>query len=176
MGVNITYMGTKRTLAPMVRDIVHNAQAGVLLDAFSGMCSVGEAVGTCRQIWNNDAQIFASVVARALFKSRNSPPSPLSYGDIHFEKFERQRKLLEQSFSNSLSIENELLNAGNYSNFTTLLGRLKEALQEESTRCRLRSPHLFSSIYSGTFFGVHQAVEADSIVASLRGAKSEART
>ena len=45
MGINITYMGTKRSLAPAVSEVIADAQRGILLDAFSGMCSVGEAVG-----------------------------------------------------------------------------------------------------------------------------------
>jgi adenine-specific DNA-methyltransferase len=66
MGVNISYMGTKRELAPAVADVVAQAKEGVMLDAFSGMCSVGELVAPARQVWNNDAQAFSAEVARDL--------------------------------------------------------------------------------------------------------------
>ena len=94
MGINITYMGTKRSLAPAVCEVISRAQSGVLLDAFSGMCSIGEAVGTARQIWNNDVLVFASQVAKALFVSRDLPLSPLSCGDIHFDHYRAQRDRL----------------------------------------------------------------------------------
>src|SRR5438552_9025287 len=86
MGVNISYMGTKRVLAESVSEVVAHAQKGILLDAFSGMCAVGEAVGHSRQIWNNDAQIFASQVAKAIFTSQDAPPSALECAEIHFDK------------------------------------------------------------------------------------------
>ena len=81
MGVEITYMGTKRALAPAVADVIGQAQTGTLLDAFSGMCAVGEAVGPRRVVWNNDVQVFASEVAKALFMSQKPPMSPLEFGD-----------------------------------------------------------------------------------------------
>jgi hypothetical protein len=62
-------MGTKKVLAPIVAAVVDDCRDGVLLDAFSGMCAVGQSVSAQRQVWNNDIQKFASAVARALFTS-----------------------------------------------------------------------------------------------------------
>jgi hypothetical protein len=56
MGAGITYMGTKRAIASAVTEVIGQAQPGTLLDVFSGMCAVGEAVGPSRRIWNNDVQ------------------------------------------------------------------------------------------------------------------------
>jgi adenine-specific DNA-methyltransferase len=78
MGVNISYMGTKVNLAPAVAEVIQHGRWGVLLDAFSGMCSVEEAVGTQRQVWNNDVQVFAAEVARAVFTSVDEPMNPLT--------------------------------------------------------------------------------------------------
>jgi adenine-specific DNA-methyltransferase len=58
MGVGITYMGTKRALAPAVAEVARYAQPRTLFDAFAGMCSVGEEIGVTRQIWTNDVQVF----------------------------------------------------------------------------------------------------------------------
>jgi hypothetical protein len=72
MGFQLSYMGTKKQTAPAVADVISSAQPGILLDAFAGMCAVGEAVGDRRQLWNNDVQVFASRVAQALFTSKRS--------------------------------------------------------------------------------------------------------
>jgi adenine-specific DNA-methyltransferase len=56
LGVSISYMGTKRDLAPAVCDVISHAQQGTMLDAFAGMCSVAERVATARQVWSNDAK------------------------------------------------------------------------------------------------------------------------
>lgn len=67
-------MGTKRQLAPLVTDVASSCQNdGPLLDLFSGMCSVGSEVAAHRQVWTNDAQVFASTVAKAYFTSSDLP-------------------------------------------------------------------------------------------------------
>jgi adenine-specific DNA-methyltransferase len=170
MGAGITYMGTKRALASAVSDVIRHAQAGTMLDAFSGMCSVGEAVGSTRTVWNNDIQVFASEVARALFVSRDQPLSPLSCGDIHFSIFDSQRSRLTETFKRSLAIEHDLLASSTFGVFKRLGDRLAKTLGNEVRRCTLKSPHLFSTTYSGTYFGVAQAIDIDSIVAAIRRA------
>jgi adenine-specific DNA-methyltransferase len=168
MTINITYMGTKRKLTPAVSEVLAAAQPGTLLDAFSGMCAVGAAVGPSRQIWTNDVQIFASEVATALFCCRDAPASPLSYADEHFSNFRRQSDRLSNQFPNSLTAERELLITNSFHSFEHALTRLKAARESELSTCRLRSSHLFTKIYSANFFGMQQAIEADSIYESLR--------
>ena len=173
VGVNITYMGTKRALVPLVREVIGRAQPGIMLDAFSGMCSVGEFVGPTRQVWNNDIQKFASEVATALFASRQLPLSPLSCGDIHFARFRKQRLLLSQKFPKSLAAEQYLISSETFSQFTRNHKHLDEALALETSKCNLRSAHLFATTYAGTYFGIKQAIEADAIIVSLRSSRSE---
>jgi adenine-specific DNA-methyltransferase len=170
MGVGITYMGTKRTLAPAVAEVARHAQPGVLFDAFAGMCSVAESIGEARQIWTNDVQVFACEVARAMFTSRDGPPSPLTYGDIHFDEFRKAQLSLSRSFAVSLAIEQELLQATSFCAFQSKLSNLLRALSNETTKCRSRSPHLFATTYSGSYFGIAQAIDADAIYAALNAA------
>ena len=75
MGVGISYMGTKKILAPIVATVVNDGRDGAMLDAFAGMCAVGQSVGIRRQVWNNDIQKFAATVAKALFTSTEVPPT-----------------------------------------------------------------------------------------------------
>jgi adenine-specific DNA-methyltransferase len=171
MGVGITYMGTKRALAPAVAEVARHAQPGVLLDAFAGMCSVGEAIGEARQVWTNDVQVFACEVARAIFTSRDGPPSPLTYGDINFDSYRKTQLSLSRSFRSSLATEQELLQATSYNAFQTRLSKLLRTLSKEATKCRARSPHLFATTYSGSYFGIAQAIDADAIHAALSAAR-----
>jgi adenine-specific DNA-methyltransferase len=160
-------MGTKRALTAAVSDAISYAQPGTMLDAFAGMCAVGEAVGASRQVWNNDIQIFASEVAKGLFVSRSTPLSPLTYGDIHFDRFQKQMAALSRSFAKSLAVEQSLLEANSFPIFLRRFRCLGQVIANDSKACRLRSPHLFSCTYAGTYFGVRQAIEADAIIASL---------
>jgi adenine-specific DNA-methyltransferase len=165
-------MGTKRALTPIVSDVVRSAQSGTMLDVFSGMCSIGESVGEDRQIWSNDIQIFAAEVAKALFTSQDLPLSAISSGDVHFDRFENQRKRLSSSFCRSLKIEEELLAANSFFEFYRILHKLNRSIACETEKCRLRSPHLFATIYSGTYFGIKQAIDVDAIIAALKGARA----
>ena len=171
MGVNITYMGTKRVLAPIVCDVLRHAQAGTMLDAFSGMCSVGEAIGQSRNVWNNDIQVFASEVARALFTARESPLSPLASGDLYFGHFKSQRELLARYFTRPLALEVDCYDATTFAQLKARKGKLDRTLANEVAKCNARSPHLFATTYSGTFIGLRQAIDVDAIVFSLRSAR-----
>lgn len=172
MGGNITYMGTKRVLASAVADVVQRAQSGALLDAFSGMCAVGESVGPVRQIWSNDAQVFAASVARAVFTSRDIPQSPVTCAKIHAPHFAEQKVRLRESFDASIDVENELLAASSFEEFSRTLELLVAVQRRDAHNCALRSPHLFSKIYAANFFGVSQAIEIDAIIAAIKLAKA----
>ena len=77
-------MGTKKDLVLPVAAAVSAAAPGIFLDAFSGMCSVGEEVASERQVWCNDAQVFASEVATALFASQGGPMNSLCASELLF--------------------------------------------------------------------------------------------
>lgn len=175
MGINITYMGTKRALASAVSEVISSAQAGTVLDAFSGMCSVGEAIGTTRQIWNNDIQVFASYVAKSLFVSRDPPLSALTCGDIHFEAFKRQQGRLSRNFAASIALENDLLETTTFKTFTTANAKLAKALRRDIVKSTTRSAHLFTTTYSGSYFGIRQAIEIDAVVYTIRESQIKAK-
>ena len=76
-------------------------------------------------------------------------------------------------FRTSLEAEDELLKTQNYPDFERKLAQLAELLGREIEGCRIRSPHLFATTYSGTFFGVRQAIDADAIVKAIRASYDE---
>lgn len=117
MGVNISYMGTKKELAPSVADVIGIARNGILLDVFSGMCSVGEEVGPNRQVWTNDVQVFSAGVGAALFTSQDEPLEPVQAADIHFGMFDAHRTRISQTFAKSLKAERALLEANDFDTF-----------------------------------------------------------
>lgn len=166
MGVNISYMGTKKDLAPTVAEVIDQAQSGILLDAFSGMCSVGEAVGTKRQVWANDIQLFSSEVAAALFTSRDEPLRPVHIADIHFDKFEENSRILKRRFARSLDAEERLLECGDFETFTMHRTILTEALANDLVNFPKRPDdrNLFATTYADSYFGVRQAIETDAII------------
>lgn len=80
-------MGTKRDLTTFVSAVIADCQAGPILDVFSGMCSVGETIAPCRQVWTNDVQVFAHEVAKALFTSQEYPLRSQAVADLYYEDY-----------------------------------------------------------------------------------------
>ncbi len=77
--LQVSYMGTKQSIASRVADVIADSPPGPLLDLFSGMCAIGSAVAPSRQVWCNDVQVFASTVARAFFAF---PAAPIHFDNV----------------------------------------------------------------------------------------------
>jgi adenine-specific DNA-methyltransferase len=167
MGIDISYMGTKRHLAPVVADVICRCKPGVLLDAFAGMCSVGEQVGPKRRIWSNDIQIFAAEVGRALFTSADEPMGSIQTADLHFDLFEEHQRKLTKMFYDALAGEKDLLSADSFEIFSTRKTKLSKILSSDVAKLRSRRGALFSTTYSDNYFGLLQAIEIDSIIYSI---------
>lgn len=173
MSVNISYMGTKRELASTIADVISHGQTGPLLDVFSGMCSVAEEVGARRQIWANDIQIFSSEVAAALFTTSDEPLSLVLTADKHFTHFQTRVQKLNTLYSGALIAEDKLLESERFTTFTRRKNVLDKILSTEKKHSPRHSGNLFTRIYSDTFFGVRQAIEADAICYAIKTALQE---
>lgn len=156
----ISYMGTKRPLAPLVADLAEDCQGGACLDLFSGMCAVGQQLASSRQVWSNDLQIFASLVAKCQFCSPESPPAANMVEHILFPVFTQKLHSVEAEYSIQLRAEQDALAS---SDCEALLA-LFEAGIFNANRIIAGSgvPYrLFLERYAGTYFGLHQCAEID---------------
>jgi len=170
LGVGITYMGTKRELASSVLSAVRTAKDGVFLDAFSGMCAIGEEIGTERQVWSNDAQYFASEVANALFVSCEAPLSTLSAAELLYPEFSKHESRLSQAFERSLELENECKDSREFDLFAHVYQKLGATLATERQNLDRMQYVLFSRLYPNTYIGTAQAIEIDAIIRSINKA------
>lgn len=171
MGFSTGYMGTKRHLAPHVVDVVSMCREGIVLDAFSGMCSVGEALSKKRNVWNNDVQKFAREVAESHFCSRILPPSVSFVADKLFEYYKENKDRLELKFESLLVQEGLLLQSGDHEKIHSFYANLKHVgncenyaaeRSQKSEKC-IYPYSLFSITYAGGYFGIGQSIEIDSV-------------
>lgn len=172
MSIQISYMGTKRQLAPTVAKLVAKCPEGPLLDLFSGICAVGAEVSNDRQVWTNDAQLFATTVAKLLFKSSDLPLEPEAATNIVWDLYSANKKSLRSRFREPLSIERDALEAGSVRKLQNLYGALPQVTTSrrlDNERARLAfEPHtfpyrLFSITFAGGYVGISQAIEIDSL-------------
>jgi len=131
------------------------------------MCSVGEEIGTERQIWSNDAQFFASEVAHALFVSREAPLSALSAAVIAFPAFRDHQNGLSTLLKRPLELEGESQASIDFQHFEATQKKLSSSLNRGAESLKGKKHSLFSRIYPNTYIGVAQAIEIDSIVQSI---------
>ncbi|PJI45558.1 MAG: hypothetical protein CTR54_06350 [Rhizobium sp.] len=168
MGVNISYMGTKREIAPAVVDVISAAAKGVALDVFAGMCSVGEALAPYRQVWTNDVQAFAYEVAKAVFTECDLPLSRIQISDLHYEKYHSHRTRISGAFATSLAAEADLLESETFEQFEARYSTFKNKLAVERVSFASDDLYaLFTRLYPDTYFGLGQAIEIDSVVAAI---------
>ncbi|WP_210434133.1 DNA adenine methylase [Sphingopyxis granuli] len=167
MSVGISYMGTKRELATTVSLVIADCQPGPILDVFSGMCSVGEAVAQSRQVWTNDIQVFAYEVAQALFTSQEHPLRSQAIADRYYDDFALAYGKLSSVYGSALEAEDAVMAASNFDEFERERRTLNVALDCCRQVAHPQKFHLFSKQYSDTFIGVRQALEIDAIVTSI---------
>ena len=172
MPLHVSYMGTKRAIADRVAAIVQEGPPGPLLDLFSGICAVGSAVAPSRQVWCNDAQLFASTVAAAFFASSVLPIRAEDADGLARAPYLHNYRALEERFSSSLRAESLALESGNFEQLKlleTAMPNVAASLSLESERACLtleptqRPYRLFTITFSGSYLGLRQCIQVDSL-------------
>ncbi|MFT3976584.1 MAG: DNA adenine methylase [Sphingomonas bacterium] len=126
------------------------------------MCAVGQSLAPSRQIWSNDLQAFASLVAKCQFCSTQDAPEPRSIEILLGDIFDRHLSTMEREHSVELSSERDALaseDAGSLlATFETRIFVANRIQSGAGSRHKL-----FFERYAGTYFGVRQSAEIDSI-------------
>ncbi len=163
MPISISYMGTKKSLAPIVREMAKDQREGPFLDLFSGMCSVGAMVSQDRQIWTNDLQQFAHAVATSHFCSNDPPPSREFAVSRVIPVLSRLRIKRYQAAGSNIVDEQKALTSGDADKICALYDAWNENDQEPG----LSDYRLFERNFAGTYLGLCQAIEVDCIREAL---------
>ena len=126
------------------------------------MCAVGQQLAPTRQIWSNDLQAFASLVAKTQFCSVERAPTPGSVQALLNDTFHWQMGLMEVEYASALRLERDALASADcdviLATFESRIFVANRIQAGSGTRYRL-----FSERYAGTYFGVRQCAEIDSI-------------
>jgi adenine-specific DNA-methyltransferase len=172
--VTVSYMGTKRHIAGDVRQLASACRGGPLLDLFSGMCAIGLSLAPLRQIWSNDLQVFAYEVATAQFCAKTEKVNVSRIARNATALIRDNLASCEMAFAENLAQERQAFAAGDIEFAETIFVRSVEAAHSLSRTHTCGPPYsLLVSRFGGSYFGFHQAAEADSVryaVDSLRNA------
>lgn len=160
-------MGTKRQLASRVAGLIADCKRGPFLDLFSGMATVGSAVAPARQIWANDLQIFAAEVAIARFCSQGFPLGSHDAAALCAEPFAENQSACLRRISARMRDEHRALEERDSKKLATAFEAALSAKHAPSGWRNRRHYFLLTDYFAETYFGISQAIDADSIRAAL---------
>lgn len=177
-GTRIRYMGNKVALAHDVGELIAQFdRRKPLVDLFGGMCSVAGAVSSSgRQVWVNDVQNYARLVASCLLRSQDPPPGRSRVVPILMPNYRANRKRLSERFDAELAVEKQALGSSDRL-FRDTQERWRhvgndEALQEEARKLRVATKPsqqycLATITFAWGYFGLRQSIEIDSVRAAI---------
>ena len=165
-------MGTKRLLAPAVRDAVASLNPrGRVADLFAGMGSVSASLASDQPVLANDVQKFAAAMLRAQFAPGERHP-PATVARRIWPWFECAHSHLRKEFVSRLKSEEDALRcstpdaleaymyeADHAGNSDGWRGRAKRA----SRRRGIEHYKLATLYFSAGYFSTAQAIELDAI-------------
>jgi adenine-specific DNA-methyltransferase len=175
----VRYMGSKKSLAATIADVISTTHTGaVIVDAFAGTCAIGTAVAPRHRVFANDIHAFAEVIARTLLITPGPIPLPSEAWKELREHFDQNKKGLRKATAERIDRESKALARVDTSAGWKELERIAHEDLETEIPMRLdglraissyrKNPSLapyclFTSYFSGAYFGTVQAVEIDSI-------------
>lgn len=171
----IRYMGTKRVLAPVVRSIVDDLDvAGPVVDLFSGMGSVAQALSPKHSVVTNDLLAFTTAFARCRFTSGpRRTRTALSKAVVR--KFRQSHADLSSSYRWRLNREKGALADGRealeaWFDEAPHVGNSVHYAREARRSAALAEPgdYRLATLYFATgYFSTAQALEIDALRAAL---------
>lgn len=170
----LNYQGNKASLMPFISENIQKyiSPGEKICDLFSGSGSVGAYLKDNYSIISNDAELYSSIISSSLL---NTPSAKflvkakelfLKGYKINFrllisnheEEVAKERNLLE---SNST---NDLINL--YYHFPTIWNNLDDSINFKQLR-KENLYNLFLYYYSGSYFGIEQSIQIDSIIKTI---------
>lgn len=160
----LNYQGSKKALL----NFIHKNISGIIdenstiLDIFSGTCSVGYSLKTTNRIFANDSEYYSFIIAKALLSSNY-----IGFSDIvnKIEYFYLKNISKQREIYSELNKQEYLLIASQniqglielYQTLPTIWNGKVDFLEQH--KCY----ELFTTYYSGTYFGIAQSIDIDSI-------------
>lgn len=173
--LSVSYMGTKRSLAPIVSSIVKKARPGPFLDAFSGLCAVAKEVAPERQTWTNDCQHFAQTVAEAHFCAQSLPVDRLdAVANLH-RRYSEHVKEHTQIANKRISDEHRALDDEDHEGLNAVYAEWLTTDKLEGCPKLKRDATLFRDIYAGSYFGLMQCIEIDALRSAIDDVRRKRR-
>lgn len=172
----LNYQGSKNNLHNFIyKNLEPYIQDGkVILDIFSGSGAVSNMFRDNHQVYANDAECYASIIADAILNQ----PDLSNIGSFlsSFDKlFSKTEKILAQPIMSFISVEQDSLRSQDFSTLKSLYDQyptvwnnlnsniINAELNVKSIKAK-NDYYLFITYYAGSYFGIEQSLEIDTII------------
>jgi adenine-specific DNA-methyltransferase len=169
---SFTYMGTKKKLAGEIGTVCAPLAPGPFFDLFSGISAAGTAVANSRQVWCNDAQQFSKLLTEALYTSIGDGPAFPLVSEAVKRLGNRNLNVLLTRLHDLVELEQDALRGTNVDAFLDTDSSLRCAAAKAVGSDPSSEWQLFSTTYAGTYFGLTQCLQIDSIRCGIDKAHS----
>lgn len=170
--VPVRYMGTKRHLAHRVRRIFDDLRpAGAVVDLFSGMGSVAEALASRWSVVTNDFLGFTSVFGRSRFLNGDRTPHEELLNTLQ-ASYQAQEEELRHAYRVQVSAEKRAL-SGRRRDLVAYFSAAKHvgncdsrfrAARKAERSSKLSEKYRLATVYfSAGYFSLQQAIQLDAL-------------
>lgn len=166
----LNYQGSKKSLL----DFIHQnttcllREDSTILDIFSGTCCVGYSFKSQYRIYANDSEYYSYIISNALLSS--------GYSDFHtiigkLTSRYCQNVLLQRSIYIEMETsEQQLIEKQDINGLVELYDKLPTIWNKKiEVNCDHPCFELFTTYYSGSYFGITQSIDIDSIRFAIEG-------
>lgn len=170
----LNYQGSKKNLL----EFIHKNTASyiepdtTILDIFAGTCSVGYSFKREHTIYANDSELFSYIISTALLGTYSQESSGVleqinNYFYYNMRNFSKEIIKYEIQENNLLSNFNNIYNLISFYNNLPTVWNNKVPFKREH-----KNFELFTIYYSGSYFGLKQSMEIDSLRYSIEHFKT----
>lgn len=185
----VKYMGSKREIIDWVGAHIDDALggSGCILDLMAGTAAVSYALAPRHRIVANDIQQYSTVLAHTLLRTTCDVPPPDAIWALLEPPFQQNQKTLrrflgahlatEEEFRNTVNVTRDVVkeyglfqsqypHAGDYSHsdiYNGLGNKFRKLVADRKLDQNLIPYCLFTVYFANAYFGLHQAIDIDSI-------------
>jgi len=171
----LNYQGSKKNLIDFIHKNTFNYidDKKAVLDIFSGSCSVGYSFKQNYKVFANDSEYYSSIISQALLSKLSGVRIDKLKTTIYTKSLENQDKLYLK-YAKYVDIENTMLLDNNEDGLIELYREYPTIWSSKSNISHTKHLYdLFTTYYAGTYFGIKQCFEIDSIRYAIESFSSD---
>lgn len=171
----LNYHGSKKKLLDFIHTNISNyiVQDKAILDIFSGTCAVGYSLKKSNIIYANDSEYYSYIISKALLGNNINLNDEL-FRKNFFKFFEYNKSELLKNHLKHIELEDKSIINNDINSIKKLYTDIPTIWNHKiNTHNNCDCYDLFTTYYAGSYFGINQAIEIDSLRYAIEKFKNQ---